>query len=174
MPGSLRWGGQTPKSSRGPRRLSIRGISYMERSELMDPRGGERSPPPRSLKRRDLGLGILSVTCLHPAGPIQLWQFLLELLQDKARSSCIRWTGNSREFQLCNPKEVGQLLCPSRLSSLSPNPPTPRLRFNLVHSRCLVLGSAPSPARSRAGSSGVPTCGHPGPRPSRLSPAPSH
>ncbi|EPY81293.1 ETS translocation variant 2-like protein [Camelus ferus] len=38
-------------------------------------------------------------------GPIQLWQFLLELLHDGARSSCIRWTGNSREFQLCDPKE---------------------------------------------------------------------
>ncbi|XP_023577211.1 ETS translocation variant 2 [Octodon degus] len=42
-------------------------------------------------------------------GPIQLWQFLLELLHDEARSSCIRWTGNSREFQLCDPKEVARL-----------------------------------------------------------------
>ncbi|KFO26111.1 hypothetical protein H920_12466 [Fukomys damarensis] len=42
-------------------------------------------------------------------GPIQLWQFLLELLRDGARSSCIRWTGNSREFQLCDPKEVARL-----------------------------------------------------------------
>nr|KAF6406704.1 ETS variant transcription factor 2 [Molossus molossus] len=42
-------------------------------------------------------------------GPIQLWQFLLELLQDTARSSCIRWTGNSLEFQLCDPKEVARL-----------------------------------------------------------------
>ncbi|XP_015454201.1 ETS translocation variant 2 isoform X3 [Pteropus alecto] len=42
-------------------------------------------------------------------GPIQLWQFLLELLQDGASSSCIRWTGNSREFQLCDPKEVARL-----------------------------------------------------------------
>ncbi|XP_071076046.1 ETS translocation variant 2 [Desmodus rotundus] len=42
-------------------------------------------------------------------GPIQLWQFLLELLQDGARSSCIRWTGNSLEFQLCDPKEVARL-----------------------------------------------------------------
>ncbi|XP_036296309.1 ETS translocation variant 2 isoform X1 [Pipistrellus kuhlii] len=42
-------------------------------------------------------------------GPIQLWQFLLELLQDQARSSCIRWTGNSLEFQLCDPKEVARL-----------------------------------------------------------------
>ncbi|XP_013377840.1 PREDICTED: ETS translocation variant 2 [Chinchilla lanigera] len=45
----------------------------------------------------------------HHRGPIQLWQFLLELLHDGARSSCIRWTGNSREFQLCDPKEVARL-----------------------------------------------------------------
>ncbi|XP_075849481.1 ETS translocation variant 2 isoform X1 [Microcebus murinus] len=42
-------------------------------------------------------------------GPIQLWQFLLELLHDGERSNCIRWTGNSREFQLCDPKEVARL-----------------------------------------------------------------
>ncbi|XP_012507048.1 PREDICTED: ETS translocation variant 2 isoform X3 [Propithecus coquereli] len=42
-------------------------------------------------------------------GPIQLWQFLLELLHDGDRSNCIRWTGNSREFQLCDPKEVARL-----------------------------------------------------------------
>ncbi|XP_032697886.1 ETS translocation variant 2 [Lontra canadensis] len=42
-------------------------------------------------------------------GPIQLWQFLLELLRDGERSNCIRWTGNSREFQLCDPREVARL-----------------------------------------------------------------
>nr|XP_004659860.2 ETS translocation variant 2 [Jaculus jaculus] len=42
-------------------------------------------------------------------GPIQLWQFLLELLHDRARNGCIRWTGQSREFQLCDPKEVARL-----------------------------------------------------------------
>ncbi|XP_074162857.1 ETS translocation variant 2 [Sminthopsis crassicaudata] len=42
-------------------------------------------------------------------GPIQLWQFLLELLRDRAGEGCIRWTGNSREFQLCDPKEVARL-----------------------------------------------------------------
>ncbi|XP_042638756.1 ETS translocation variant 2 [Orycteropus afer afer] len=42
-------------------------------------------------------------------GSTQLWQFLLELLRDGARSSCIRWTGNGREFQLCDPKEVARL-----------------------------------------------------------------
>ncbi|XP_045148647.1 ETS translocation variant 2 [Echinops telfairi] len=45
----------------------------------------------------------------NPRGPIQLWQFLLELLRDGARTSCIRWTGNNREFQLCDPKEVARL-----------------------------------------------------------------
>uniref|UniRef100_A0A452S3Y9 ETS translocation variant 2 n=1 Tax=Ursus americanus TaxID=9643 RepID=A0A452S3Y9_URSAM len=47
--------------------------------------------------------------CLHSTGPIQLWQFLLELLRDGERSNCIRWTGNSREFQLCDPREVARL-----------------------------------------------------------------
>ncbi|XP_072472436.1 ETS translocation variant 2 [Notamacropus eugenii] len=42
-------------------------------------------------------------------GPIQLWQFLLELLRDRAGEGCIRWTGNNREFQLCDPKEVARL-----------------------------------------------------------------
>nr|XP_003420844.2 ETS translocation variant 2 [Loxodonta africana] len=53
-----------------------------------------------------------TLTCYRKTshrGPIQLWQFLLELLRDGARSSCIRWTGNSREFQLCDPKEVARL-----------------------------------------------------------------
>lgn len=61
---------------------------------------------------------------LSLSGPIQLWQFLLELLHDRARSSCIRWTGNNREFQLCDPKEVRQLPLPRKphLLVLSPAP----------------------------------------------------
>ncbi|XP_038622810.1 ETS translocation variant 2 [Tachyglossus aculeatus] len=54
------------------------------------------TPPSRSPRTR-------------PRGPIQLWQFLLELLRDRAGHGCIRWTGNSREFQLCDPKEVARL-----------------------------------------------------------------
>lgn len=77
--------------------------------------------------------------CLHPLGPIQLWQFLLELLQDAARSSCIRWTGNSREFQLCDPKEVGQLPKPAKFDPSL-------LLFNLAGS--------PAPPSSRPGSAG--------------------
>lgn len=44
----------------------------------------------------------------HPAGsgPIQLWQFLLELLSDKSCQSFISWTGDGWEFKLADPDEV--------------------------------------------------------------------
>lgn len=75
-------------------------------------------------------------TCPYSAGPIQLWQFLLELLRDGERSNCIRWTGNSREFQLCDPREVGQLPRPAKSR---PN----LLQFNLAEAVSLALGPAP-------------------------------
>lgn len=79
-----------------------------------------------------------SIHLPRPAGPIQLWQFLLELLQDEARSSCIRWTGNSLEFQLCDPKEVGS----------PPAPPSPALvpSSSTSHHRAFGLALAPAPA----------------------------
>jgi hypothetical protein len=39
-------------------------------------------------------------------GPIQLWQFLLEMLSDKNCQSCIAWTGNGWEFKMSDPDEV--------------------------------------------------------------------
>nr|XP_033818580.1 ETS translocation variant 2 isoform X2 [Geotrypetes seraphini] len=42
------------------------------------------------------------------SGPIQLWQFLLELLQDKTCQTFISWTGNGWEFKLSDPNEVAQ------------------------------------------------------------------
>ncbi|XP_072409777.1 protein c-ets-1-A-like [Chiloscyllium punctatum] len=39
-------------------------------------------------------------------GPIQLWQFLLELLLDKTCQSFISWTGDGWEFKLSDPNEV--------------------------------------------------------------------
>ncbi len=39
-------------------------------------------------------------------GPIQLWQFLLELLSDKSAKKCIAWTGNNWEFKMADPDEV--------------------------------------------------------------------
>ncbi|XP_060678198.1 protein c-ets-1-B-like [Hemiscyllium ocellatum] len=41
-------------------------------------------------------------------GPIQLWQFLLELLLDKTCQSFISWTGDGWEFKLSDPNEVAK------------------------------------------------------------------
>ena len=43
-------------------------------------------------------------------GPIQLWQFLLELLSDKSCQGCISWTGSDWEFKMSDPDEVTKLL----------------------------------------------------------------
>lgn len=40
------------------------------------------------------------------SGPIQLWQFLLELLTDKTCQGFISWTGDGWEFKLTDPDEV--------------------------------------------------------------------
>ncbi|XP_069855163.1 ETS translocation variant 2 isoform X2 [Dipodomys merriami] len=71
---------------------------------------GFQSPafPAEQKQRKDRAI-LLRYPNTNHRGPIQLWQFLLELLHDEARSNCIRWTGNSREFQLCDPKEVARL-----------------------------------------------------------------
>lgn len=41
-------------------------------------------------------------------GPIQLWQFLLELLMTESTNSCIAWTGDGWEFKLNDPDEVAR------------------------------------------------------------------
>ncbi|XP_048861304.1 protein C-ets-1 isoform X3 [Brienomyrus brachyistius] len=42
------------------------------------------------------------------SGPIQLWQFLLELLTDKSCQTFISWTGDGWEFKLSDPDEVAR------------------------------------------------------------------
>uniref|UniRef100_UPI00358E0F21 protein c-ets-1-B-like isoform X2 n=1 Tax=Myxine glutinosa TaxID=7769 RepID=UPI00358E0F21 len=42
------------------------------------------------------------------SGPIQLWQFLLELLTDRSCQSFISWTGDGWEFKLSDPDEVAR------------------------------------------------------------------
>uniref|UniRef100_A0A673SMU6 ETS domain-containing protein n=1 Tax=Suricata suricatta TaxID=37032 RepID=A0A673SMU6_SURSU len=44
---------------------------------------------------------------LHP-GPIQLWQFLLELLSDKSCQPFISWTRDGWEFKIADPDEVAR------------------------------------------------------------------
>jgi len=45
---------------------------------------------------------------LTGSGPIQLWQFLLELLTDRDCQNCIAWTGREWEFKLIDPEEVAR------------------------------------------------------------------
>ena len=44
--------------------------------------------------------------CFNGSGPIQLWQFLLELLCNKSCQNIISWTGNGWEFRMIDPDEV--------------------------------------------------------------------
>jgi Ets-domain len=46
--------------------------------------------------------------CFTSSGPIQLWQFLLELLTDKTCQSFIAWTGDGWEFKMMDPDEVAR------------------------------------------------------------------
>ncbi|XP_018917034.1 protein C-ets-1 isoform X2 [Bemisia tabaci] len=46
--------------------------------------------------------------CFTGSGPIQLWQFLLELLTDKSCQAFISWTGEGWEFKLTDPDEVAR------------------------------------------------------------------
>jgi hypothetical protein len=48
----------------------------------------------------------LVILSAHFAGPIQLWQFLLELLSDRSLQHVISWTGHGWEFRLSDPDEV--------------------------------------------------------------------
>lgn len=42
----------------------------------------------------------------HRRGSLQLWQFLLALLNDPANQTAIVWTGRGMEFKLIEPEEV--------------------------------------------------------------------
>uniref|UniRef100_A0A669BST2 Uncharacterized protein n=1 Tax=Oreochromis niloticus TaxID=8128 RepID=A0A669BST2_ORENI len=62
--------------------------------------------------KTDLETAVIPVAVLAGytgSGPIQLWQFLLELLTDRSCQSCISWTGNGWEFKLTDPDEVALL-----------------------------------------------------------------
>ena len=60
------------------------------------------TPSPPSDRQRTICLNISS------RGPIQLWQFLLELLTDRENQHCIAWTGREWEFKLNDPEEVAR------------------------------------------------------------------
>ncbi|XP_062371815.1 protein C-ets-1-like isoform X2 [Sardina pilchardus] len=62
--------------------------------------------------KADLGKAVVPAAVLAGytgSGPIQLWQFLLELLTDRSCQSFISWTGDGWEFKLTDPDEVAQM-----------------------------------------------------------------
>ncbi|XP_039247623.2 protein C-ets-1-like [Styela clava] len=48
------------------------------------------------------------LTGYNGSGPIQLWQFLIELLTDKSCQHFITWTGDGWEFKMLDPDEVAR------------------------------------------------------------------
>ena len=44
------------------------------------------------------------------SGPIQLWQFLIELLTDRSCQHFVTWTGDGWEFKMIDPDEVARWL----------------------------------------------------------------
>ena len=58
---------------------------------------------------KQIGLYLNGVVfLLQGSGPIQLWQFLLELLTDRTCQNIISWTGEDWEFKLHEPDEVAR------------------------------------------------------------------
>ncbi|XP_036395538.1 ETS1-related protein [Megalops cyprinoides] len=51
---------------------------------------------------------IAAMSAYTGSGPIQLWQFLLELLLDSACNTFISWTGDGWEFKMSDPAEVAK------------------------------------------------------------------
>jgi hypothetical protein len=71
------------------------------------------SPPPRPTLTSGVTLnqGDHQGPVVTPGnGPIQLWQFLLQLLSDKSCQGFISWTGNGWEFKMSDPDEVFQFI----------------------------------------------------------------
>ena len=51
---------------------------------------------------------IILVSYVLGNGPIQLWQFLLELLCDPSCKHLIKWTGENWQFKMEEPDEVAK------------------------------------------------------------------
>ncbi|XP_063587240.1 protein C-ets-2-like isoform X2 [Penaeus indicus] len=72
----------------------------------------DTKPPPGLIGPNSATLGYPTAgggPCFTGSGPIQLWQFLLELLTDKKQQQHISWTGDGWEFKLTDPDEVARL-----------------------------------------------------------------
>ncbi|XP_061737907.1 ETS1-related protein isoform X2 [Nerophis ophidion] len=68
---------------------------------------------PRVVKRKNLprperDSHMAAMSAYPGSGPIQLWQFLLELLLDSTCRTFITWTGDGWEFKMSDPTEVAK------------------------------------------------------------------
>uniref|UniRef100_A0A6Q2XEE8 ETS domain-containing protein n=1 Tax=Esox lucius TaxID=8010 RepID=A0A6Q2XEE8_ESOLU len=76
-------------------------------SELFCPRVAKRKSTHTQRTERDRGHAV-GMSAYPGSGPIQLWQFLLELLLDSACRTFICWTGDGWEFKMSDPAEVAK------------------------------------------------------------------
>ncbi|XP_062254334.1 ETS1-related protein isoform X1 [Platichthys flesus] len=80
--------------------------SSPQSSEQYCPRVAKRKNPHPQRPDRE---GHMPGMSAYPgSGPIQLWQFLLELLLDSACRTFICWTGDGWEFKMSDPAEVAK------------------------------------------------------------------
>ncbi|XP_056619529.1 ETS1-related protein isoform X1 [Triplophysa dalaica] len=89
--------GQPPSSSSPP---------VSQPSETFCPRVVKRRSAPS--QRSDREGDVTPMSAYPGSGPIQLWQFLLELLLDSACHTFISWTGDGWEFKMSDPAEVAK------------------------------------------------------------------
>ncbi|XP_024253272.1 protein C-ets-2 isoform X2 [Oncorhynchus tshawytscha] len=76
-------------------------------SEQYCPRVAKRKSTHTQRHERERGQ-VMGMSVYPGSGPIQLWQFLLELLLDSACCTFICWTGDGWEFKMSDPAEVAK------------------------------------------------------------------
>ncbi|XP_065844270.1 protein C-ets-1-like [Oscarella lobularis] len=87
--------------------------SSLTSSQSHSPYGSPRTSPCPSPGPAPTGPSLavqaaMTAAYTESSGPIQLWQFLLELLTDRSNMDCIVWTGREWEFKLTDPEVVAQ------------------------------------------------------------------
>ncbi|XP_076171414.1 ETS transcription factor pointed isoform X5 [Ptiloglossa arizonensis] len=87
----------------------LAGLGPRDSSNPHHPSSIGNSPDQKPLLQSTMIAGYTgSGPCFTGSGPIQLWQFLLELLTDKSCQGFISWTGDGWEFKLTDPDEVAR------------------------------------------------------------------
>jgi len=74
------------------------GVQHTESGPVSGPAPSSSSGGPASAT---------AAACQQRRGSLQLWQFLVAMLDDPGSAACIAWTGRGLEFKLVEPEEVG-------------------------------------------------------------------